>query len=127
MKTEQFEKSGDHFVVRATVDHYETSIKFDAYKMYDYYLAAQFEVQVTDNLLEQYRGEELYVSVKGPLQNLYHTYGLIRGTVLDKTNLDVITLSGEHEIAGEPYNDKIEFAVTVSVGDVTETIIAATK
>lgn len=127
LKTEQFEKKGENFIVHATVNHYETPVTVGAYTMYEYYLDAQFEVQVTEALLEQYRGQEIHVSVKGPLQGSYRTHGASLGTALNERNIDEITFGGEYGVGGEPCDDTIGFEVTVAVGDMAETIIVENK
>lgn len=127
MQIKEFEKNGEQFNTNATMDYYRTPFTVGDATSYDFYMDVDFTIQLSDELLEKYQGQEILLSTEGPVGEGY--FGSKRGSSSETTLVDAATstlrcsLGKWQEIISMGYELPIQFQVTVSVGDFTETML----
>ncbi|GEM_PF-1687487 len=118
---------GKDIQVLATIHTYQMPYTTGKITQYDYYLSTDFELRLSDEVMEKYKGQEFRAEVKGPLEHLHYLSNGSTGCTgnLDEVNDNTISmeLGNNSEVSYEVYTGPIQYEVTFSVGDISETLI----
>lgn len=118
MQTETFTETTEHFTVQLTIESYQTPLTVEERTLYDTYLSAVVAVQMDDGLLAQYEGQPFSATAEA----LSGTFSASKkGDALWSKGFS-LSVEREHEIDWSLREQPARYLVTVTVGDLTETV-----
>ena len=114
---------GKYFSVAGTLYFSQTPYTAGKSTMYDVFTDIRYTATVKDEIFAKYQGQDMTLESTGPINNIIGTTGAVRqsGQLLEKK-----LYSGQNDnrnIIGQEYTGPIQYEVTFSVGDISETLI----
>ncbi len=129
IQTEEYKASGEYFDAEITSYLSEVPYEYNDRLMYTYLEDSKCLIQLNEEMIKRYIGQELSIRCTGPLEGPFADSGSrgISGTI---DNVLSFSLGASNENIGygkEPYTGPIQYEVTITIGDdITETLIVGT-
>lgn len=107
----------ENFELRLMSAHYQTPLAANDATFYEQYREYQLQLKLSEKVLQQYKGESLSVVIDGPYAIADASFSI----GVDSESLNV-QLGPKKEFVGDNYEGDLQLKVTITVGDLAETI-----
>lgn len=118
MQTETFTETTEHFTVQLTIESYQTPLTVEERTLYDAYLSGSVVVQMDDASFAQYEEQPYVITVEGWQKGRSRT----RRSDTLLSNRISMQIEREHEVYWGLQEQSVRYQVTITVGDLTETV-----
>ena len=118
MQTETFTETTEHFTVQLTIESYQTPLTVEERTLYDAYLSGSVVVQMDDASFAQYEEQPYVITVEGWQKGRSCTQ---RSDALLSNRISM-QIEREHEVYWGLQEQSVRYQVTITVGDLTETV-----
>lgn len=130
IQTEEYKADGEYFDAEITSYLSEVPYEYNDRLMYTYLEDSKCLIQLNEERIKPYIGQEFSIRCKGPLEGPFASSGSrgISGTIDNELSFSLGASNAETGYGKEPYTGPIQYEVTVTIGDdITETLIVGTE